>query len=290
MKKVLLYALIAMLSFGCEKPEEPKIVNPDTPSVTSEDPNKKPDQPNEDPNKNPGDKPNEDPNNNNTEDPNKTEEQPEEKVEEKTPDPKINWDNYDSTDYELSSDGLTLLNWKNRHTRNLDMSKDPKLANVTKIAKGAFSYAGSLENIFISNKVTIIGNTAFESSSLKSIVMSNSVTTIEYGAFMFSSDLVNIDFSSSLTTIENSAFEYCENIKALVLPKTLTNIGQSVFNACSAVTEITLKMTKVPAYPNGLLEGADALQKIYVPADLVESYKTTAGWSEFAGKFEAIKK
>lgn len=260
MKKIILLAVLLVLAFACEMPNP--TIKPDNKENVKPNPDKK-----------------ENPNQGNSN-----------KNEDKNKDPKINWDNISSADYELSSDGLTLVKWKGRKTRNLDMSKDPELAKVTKIGNRAFESAAALENIFISNKVTIIGNTAFESSSLKSIVMSNSVTTIEYGAFMFSSDLVNIDFSSSLTTIENSAFEYCENIKALVLPKTLTNIGQSVFNACSAVTEITLKMTKVPAYPNGLLEGADALQKIYVPADLVESYKTTAGWSEFAGKFEAIKK
>ena len=41
-------------------------------------------------------------------------------------------------DYELSSDGKTLLKWLNPKTSYIDMNLEPKLRNVTTIASGAF--------------------------------------------------------------------------------------------------------------------------------------------------------
>lgn len=51
----------------------------------------------------------------------------------------IVWDKISYGDYELSEDSLTLIEWKNLNTNNLDMNLDPRLRKIRFIGEGAFT-------------------------------------------------------------------------------------------------------------------------------------------------------
>ena len=88
-------------------------------------------------------------------------------------------------DYELSTDGLTLIKWKNPNTKVLDMSRDTHLSKIRFIGDWAFWDCNNLTIINIPSSVTSIGEWAFSGcSSLKSINIPNSVTSIGEWAFM----------------------------------------------------------------------------------------------------------
>ena len=67
------------------------------------------------------------------------------------------------TDFLVSDDGTTLLQWRNKNSVNIDMTTIPELANVTKIGNGAFTYCSDLTSIKLSEKITLIGHYAFSS-------------------------------------------------------------------------------------------------------------------------------
>ena len=73
----------------------------------------------------------------------------------------IVWDKISYGDYELSSDGLTLIKWENTNTTNLDMNRDPRLTKVKIIGTMTWGDCYSLANINISSSVTSIGEEAF---------------------------------------------------------------------------------------------------------------------------------
>ena len=64
-------------------------------------------------------------------------------------------------DYELSTDGLTLIKWKNPNTKVLDMNRDTHLSKIRFIGDWAFWNCNGLKSINIPNSVTSIGEWAF---------------------------------------------------------------------------------------------------------------------------------
>ena len=64
-------------------------------------------------------------------------------------------------DYELSTDGLTLIKWKNPNTKVLDMNRDTNLSKIKFIGDWAFWDCNSLTIINIPNSVTSIDKFAF---------------------------------------------------------------------------------------------------------------------------------
>lgn len=167
-------------------------------------------------------------------------------------------------DYELSTDGLTLIKWKNPNTKVLDMNRDTHLRKIRFIGDWAFGDCNSLTSINIPNSVTSIGEWAFmQCSSLTSIDIPNSVTSIEQGtfsdcnsltniyipssvtsigkeAFASCSHLTDINIPSSVTSIESQAFMQCLRLKSINIPSSVTSIGKEVFAFCSSLTSINI--------------------------------------------------
>ena len=89
-------------------------------------------------------------------------------------------------DYELSTDGLTLIKWKNPNTKVLNMNRNTHLSKVRFIGGWAFGNCNGLTSINIPNSVMSIGEWAFmQCSSLTSINIPNSVTSIKPYAFAY---------------------------------------------------------------------------------------------------------
>ena len=116
-----------------------------------------------------------------------------------------------SENYELSSDGKTLLKWKNEKSRFIDMNADPKLRAVEKIGDNAFAPIGSpakeLTTILIGDNVTEIGRAAFNSCYR----------------------LKTIDIPEGLTKIGEEAFANCVRLQQIDLPETITSVEKLTF-------------------------------------------------------------
>ena len=167
-------------------------------------------------------------------------------------------------DYELSTDGLTLIKWKNPNTKVLDMNRDTHLSKIKFIGDWAFWDCNGLTSINIPNSVTSIKHYAFSNcSSLTSIDIPNSVTSIEQGtfsdcnsltntyipssvtsigkeAFASCSHLTDINIPSSVTSIESQAFMQCLRLKSINIPSSVRSIGKEVFAFCSRLTSINI--------------------------------------------------
>ena len=120
-------------------------------------------------------------------------------------------------DYELSTDGLTLIKWKNPNTKVLDMNRDTHLSKIRFIGDWAFWDCNGLTSINIPNSVMSIGEWAFmQCSSLTSINIPNSVRSIGRAAFYDCGSLTNVTIPISVTSIDKFAFARCINLGSVV--------------------------------------------------------------------------
>ena len=132
--------------------------------------------------------------------------------------------------------------------------------SVTSIGKDAFSGCYSLTSVTIPNSVTSIGNDAFSGChSLTSVTIPNSVTSIGNWTFYNCSSLTSVTIPNSVTSIGYRAFAYCENL-------------ENVY--CYAET---VPSTDTDAFYDSNVESAI----LYVPASVIDAYKTTEPWSTF---------
>lgn len=71
----------------------------------------------------------------------------------------------------------------------------------------------------------------------------------------------------------------------------VTNLGASAFNNCTYLTKIILRNDTVCTYgvQYSDYDPSRATLKIYVPRNLLDSYKTATNWSRMAEKFVALE-
>lgn len=109
-------------------------------------------------------------------------------------------------------------------------------------------------------------------------------TTIATGCFLDCAKLTTPVISAA-TSIASSAFQNCNALPGLEVPTTVSSIPASCFNGCSAMTWLKLPKTSMVTLSNvNAFNGtpiAVGLGAIYVPSDLVATYKANANWKNF---------
>ena len=126
-----------------------------------------------------------------------------------------------------------------------------------------------LNNIFIPNSVTSLGLQSFRNSGLTSIIIPNSVTEIGESAFGACSSLTTVVIGNSVTSIDAGAFRQCPMLKQV---NNRATIPQTISNSVFAIN------FNLPFY-------ARSIDKLFVPAQSLDAYKTAAaqgtGWQNF---------
>lgn len=154
---------------------------------------------------------------------------------------------------------------------------------LTSIGLYAFYVAGyyedskpSLESITLPNSLTSIASGAFYGQKLRSITIPGSVTTISGDSFRNCDYLETVTILNGVTTIEDYAFGYCDNIKSVTVPSSVTSLGSSqVFGPGQNLTDIYSYTDPSVwiSFSYGVNYTADT--KLHVPADKVDSYRST---------------
>lgn len=141
------------------------------------------------------------------------------------------------------------------------------LPNVTTLRNGAFNYCSNLTSINIPNLI-LVGMNTFQNTGFTTIALPK-IQKIPSYCFSTCTRLTSADFAK-VTTIESGGLNYCTNLVTLILrSETMCSLGSTY----------------------GL--NATPIQKgigyIYVPAALLETYKTATNWVTFAAQFRAIE-
>ena len=155
--------------------------------------------------------------------------------------------------------------------------------SVTSIGGSAFEGCSSLQSITLPESVTSIGRFAFNGcSSLQSITIPESVTSIDSYTFAECSNLKSITIPESVTSIGVRAFDGCSSLQSITLPESVTSIGGSAFYDCSSLKKVYIKSQDCPSLSNLCFDNNAPSRKIYVPYKVLDTYKTTDGWSKYA--------
>ena len=182
---------------------------------------------------------------------------------------------------------------------NCEMLTSVTIPNsVTSIGNGAFSSCIALTSIKIPNSVTSIGNGAFASClGLTSIVIEvgnqkydsreNCNAIIETKSNTLIAGCMNTVIPNSVTSIGERAFYVCYGLTSITIPNSVTSIGYYAFSFLNNLTDVFCLATDVPStnsyafydsYPENIT--------LHVPAEAINSYKTTEPWSNFGNIVE----
>lgn len=214
----------------------------------------------------------------------------------------------------LGTHGLS--NMTHLHTVNLP--------ECTSIGEYAFQYCQSLRNVNIPKCTTIGGNAFYSCKVLASIELPECTSFSNSNVFNSCYALKNVYFPKVNTT-SSSIFRYCSALETAKLPAMtsfgsyffdgctslhtvdlgpVTNFSTYTFGYCYVLTKVIIREgTTVPTLnanafkdcyhmngtvnattnPDGLRDGL-----IYVPDDLVESYKAATNWSVYADQIKPL--
>ena len=161
--------------------------------------------------------------------------------------------------------------------------------SVTSIGENAFRDCYGLTSVTIGNSVTSIGQDAFRDCyGLTSVTIGNSVTSIGSFAFWGCSGLTSITIGNSVTSIGYDAFYNCSGLTSVTIGSGVVEINGQAFAKCENLTDVCCLATKVPSTQSDAFnESYPEYMTLHVPAEAIDSYKTTAPWSSF-GNIVAI--
>ena len=125
--------------------------------------------------------------------------------------------------------------------------------------------------------------------TIKNVNLPNA-TSIGTSAFSSCSGLTSVSFPVA-TSIGQYAFNECSNLTEVSFPN-VTSIGEGAFYNCSRLTTIyvgTNTSTVCTLSNTDAFKDCTNLANIYVPANLVNDYKSATNWSSYADKIKAYE-
>lgn len=106
-------------------------------------------------------------------------------------------------------------------------------------------------------------------------------------AFGYCNRLTNLIFNHT-GIIPNYCFQYCSNLEAIEIGTGVTTINTYAFRNCSKLKTITCHRTTPPSLFYSSFYNCP-IEKIYVPASVLDTYKSATNWSAFADKMIGIE-
>lgn len=171
---------------------------------------------------------------------------------------------------------------------------------VTRIADDSYGAdrddITGLTSIIIPPSVETVGIYAFyKCVDLRYVVLGYGVKTIRRYAFCYCNNLSTIALPNTITTIDDHAFSN-SGLTEIIIPASVTSISESAFSDCVLNKVIWRSSADIPKYlianaaPTSFIieydgrvlsysGGLKTHTRIYVPDALVNTYKSTDGWS-----------
>ena len=191
--------------------------------------------------------------------------------------------------YSFNNTTITKISSRIFATTNLTAIDLPE---CTSIESNAFENCTSLTTVNLP-KCTSIGDYAFEGCTNLTTIDLPKCATITYEAFRNCTSLTTVNIPEC-TTIKNEAFDDCTSLTTVNLPK-CTYIGGYAFEGCTNLTTLILssnQMANVSDSTDGVTfyntRIANGTGYIYVPDNLVDSYKTATNWSTYANQIKPL--
>ena len=152
------------------------------------------------------------------------------------------------------------------------------------ISSSTFRSCSGLTNVSLPN-CKYIGYHAFAQLSYLQNINIPNVEKLEAETFTFCGALTSVSLQNC-KYISGYAFNYCEKLSSLNLP-ICEYIGGYAFQGAGLIT-LTLGSNKVVSASNNAFYNTFNLSSIYVPASLVDAYKSAPVWSNISSRIFPI--
>ena len=134
-----------------------------------------------------------------------------------------------------------------------------------------------------------IGNGAFDKCESLSQVNLPVCSYIDYGAFQHCTSLSQVSLPVC-SYIGDFAFQFCGSLSQVSLP-VCSYIGTYAFRYCSSLSIITIGYSSICSLGANAFNNtpiASGTGSIYVPASLVDAYKSAQNWSNYSSRIFPI--
>ena len=191
-------------------------------------------------------------------------------------------------DYYFATYSSAYTNFLNKYLKNVQLPN-----NLTSIGHFAFNSCTNLALTELPSGITSIGEDAFNScTNLALTKLPNNLTSIGNFAFQWCRNLALTELPSGITSIGIRVFQDCISLIEMFCLGNITSIGNYAFYKCTNLSIFALpNITRVPTLGSDVFTNtpiANGTGYIYVPDDLVESFKSATNWSIYADQIKAI--
>lgn len=168
---------------------------------------------------------------------------------------------------------------------NCDALVSAKFASATQIYSQAFRVDRALEEVYFPN-VTVTSNEAFAYCSKITEINMPVLRSIGSSSFSYCTALEKV-YIPSINDIGSYVFNNCTSLKKIDL-NNVSSIGSNVFTYSGLETVILRNTSTVCSLASyNSFSGLNSLS-IYVPDNLVDSYKEATNWSTFADRIKPL--
>lgn len=163
-------------------------------------------------------------------------------------------------------------------------------SNLTTISQDAFDYFKGTQELILPDTIKTISTNAFRNSTLTIKKLPASLTTLGTYCFNGSPNVDIKEFPEGLTSIPSY---YCGSKTELTCKGNITLVARGSFEGKSSFGKLIFEgNTSVPslAYANEFTRTliGTGTGYIYVPDDLVDSFKSATNWSAYASQIKGI--
>ena len=155
---------------------------------------------------------------------------------------------------------------------------------------GKFATSDGLALVQTYNNTTYLVSFAPKRVNDQSYTVPDDVDVILESVFAYA-PINNVVLPDDLREIRSSAFYNCTGLTSITIPSGVRCIDKRAFQDCQNLAWVRLECEVVPQtnYSGGTDYGFDAFAfsfcPIYVPANLLNAYKTTSPWSDYEGRY-----
>jgi hypothetical protein len=145
-------------------------------------------------------------------------------------------------------------------------------------------------SIIFPEGLTTIESSAFMGSSIVKADLPNSVSSIQSNAFRATANLLTHRFPKLLTAIQQYTY-YQGGLTSFVAEGKIASVGNSSFMNSKLVTFVLRGVDAVATLASNAFNGTPISSKngsIYVPDNLVDSYKSATNWSVYADQIKPL--
>ena len=138
--------------------------------------------------------------------------------------------------------------------------------------------------------LTSIGNYAFYAKQNLAITeIPEGVVELGESAFPSCHSLITLELPTTLEKIGMSCFASCQNLKEVIFKSNIKQLGNNSIYNCGNLEKVVFSgVTAVPTLGNNAFTNSTTKLKIYVPDNLLSSFKTATNWKSHESRLYPI--